>query len=210
LERLYHYGPGALSTQETLSALIGGQHQIEIAAELIVRFRSATGIAKASIHDLTKVPHLGRAGAARLKAALELGRRLALDTVSDRPQIRSPADAANLLMLEMRGLDKEHLRLVLLDTKNRVLAIPTLYIGNVNTSIIRVGELIREALRYNAPGMIVVHNHPSGCPDPSPEDIRVTERIRQACQLMDIDLLDHLIIGDNRFVSLKERRLGFS
>ena len=112
-------------------------------------------------------------------------------------------------MLEMGLLDQEHLRLILLDTKNRVLEMPTVYIGNLNTSVIRVGELFRQALRVNCAGMIVVHNHPSGDPTPSPEDVRVTERIVEAGKLLGDEVLDHLVIGWQRYVSLKERRLGF-
>jgi DNA repair protein RadC len=97
----------------------------------------------------------------------------------------------------------------LLDTKNRVLEMPTVYIGNLNTSVIRVAELFRHALRSNCAGMIVVHNHPSGDPTPSPEDVRVTERIVEAGELLDVDVLDHLVIGRQRFVSLKQRGLGF-
>jgi DNA repair protein RadC len=207
-ERLYQLGPSALATREVLAALIGGSHQLQVADELLVRFQSLHNLARASADELADVPHLGRAGAARLQAALELGRR-SLAEQDDRPQVRSPADAANLVMCDMQLLEQEELRLVLLDTKNRVIAIPTLYRGNVNTSVIRLAEVFREALRYNAVGLIVVHNHPSGDPTPSPEDIRVTERMVEAARLMDIDLLDHVVIGHNRFVSLKERRLGF-
>ena len=209
LQRLYDYGPSALSTTEVLANLVGGSHQMEVASALLLQYRSPSGIARTSIQDLQKIAHLGRSGAARLKAALELGRRLMTDTGEERPQIRSPADAANLLMLEMKDLDKEHLRLIVLDTKNRVMSTPTVYIGNLNTSVIRVGEVIREALRFNAAGAILAHNHPSGSPEPSPEDVTVTERLREAFDLVDLSLVDHLIIGDNRFVSLKERRLGF-
>lgn len=209
LERLYALGPGALGLTEILASLIGGGYQIEIANFLLQRYGSATGIARAPIQELQEAPHLGRAGAARLKAALELGRRLASDCNGDRPQIRSPADVSNLLMLEMKDLDKEHFRLVILDTKNYVLATPTIYIGNANTAIIRTGEVIREALRYNSVGVIAVHNHPSGDPAPSPEDVHLTERLCDAFRLIDVDLLDHVVIGNNYFVSMKERGLGF-
>jgi DNA repair protein RadC len=127
----------------------------------------------------------------------------------ERPQITSPADAANLLMLEMGHLEQEHLRLLLLDTKNRVLASPTIYKGNVNTSVIRVSELFREAIRHNSVALIIAHNHPSGDPTPSPEDVRVTRQIFEAGKLLDVEVLDHLIIGQGRYVSLKERGLGF-
>jgi DNA repair protein RadC len=123
--------------------------------------------------------------------------------------VRSPADAAQLLMAEMALLDQEHLRLILLDTKNHVLSIPTVYVGSLNTSLIRVGELFRYALKENCAALIVVHNHPSGDPAPSPEDVIVTGKIVEGGKLLDIEVLDHLIIGRGRFVSLKERGLGF-
>jgi len=125
-------------------------------------------------------------------------------------QIKSPTDAANLLMLEMSHLDQEHLRTVLLDTKNRVQAITTVYIGSVNTSLVRVGELFKDAVRRNSAAVIVVHNHPSGDPTPSPEDVLVTRQIVSAGKLLDIDVLDHLVIGDGRYVSMRERGLGFN
>jgi len=140
---------------------------------------------------------------------MELGRRLLIASPHDRPQIKSPADAANLVMFDMGLLDHEELRVILLDTKNHVLGIETVYKGNVNTSVIRTAELFREAVRRNCAAIIVVHNHPSGDPTPSPEDVRVTEQIDQAGKVLDIEVLDHLIVGQQRYVSLKERGLGF-
>lgn len=153
---------------------------------------------------------MGRTTAARLKAALELGRRLLTESPDERPQIASPADAANLLLAEMSALEKEEVRVILLDTRNRVLDIPTVYVGSLNTTVVRIGELFRAAIRQNAAAIILVHNHPSSDPSPSPEDVRLTEMTVQAGNLMDVELLDHLIIGGGgRFVSLKERGLGF-
>jgi len=126
-----------------------------------------------------------------------------------KPQVRSPADAANLVMSKMCLLEQEELLTMLLDTKNRVLETPTVYRGSLNTSLIRVGELFREAIRANCAAMIVIHNHPSGDPTPSPEDVAVTRQIAEAGKLLDVEVLDHLIIGRQRFVSLKERGLGF-
>ena len=133
-----------------------------------------------------------------------------LDPGQERMQVRSPHDVASLLMMEMGGLEHECLRTVLLNTKNYVLAIPTIYQGSVNQMGIRTGEVFREAVRHNATAMIVVHNHPSGDPTPSPEDIQVTRTLIEAGKMMDIDVLDHLVIGKQKYVSLKERRLGFS
>jgi DNA repair protein RadC len=158
---------------------------------------------------MTEVKGIGQAKAVEVKASLELGRRLISSTPAERPRVSSPADAANLLMTEMAFLEQEHLRLVLLDTRNHVLSTPTIYIGSLNTSVLRVGELFRAAIKENAAAIIVAHNHPSGDPAPSPEDIRVTAQIVKAGKLLDIDVLDHVIIGRQRFVSLKERGLGF-
>jgi DNA repair protein RadC len=152
---------------------------------------------------------VGTAKVAQLKAALELGRRLLIESPEERTQIRSPADAANLVMSDMSLLEQEHLRTMLLDTKNRVLETTTVYQGSLNTSLIRVGELFREAIRANCASLIVLHNHPSGDPTPSPEDVAVTRQIVEAGKLLDVEVLDHLIIGRQRFVSLKERGLGF-
>jgi len=212
-ERLRYYGANALSTSELLAILlrtgVRGENVVQLAMRLLSDHRGLSGLAKASFDELEQLKGVGPAKVTQLKAAFELGRRLLVEAPDERPQIRSPADAANLVMLEMGLLDQEHLRLILLDTKNRVLEMPTVYIGNLNTSVIRVGELFRQALRVNCAGMIVVHNHPSGDPTPSPEDVRVTERIVEAGKLLDIDVLDHLVIGWQRYVSLKERKLGF-
>jgi DNA repair protein RadC len=153
---------------------------------------------------------VGIAKAAQIKAALELGKRLMVASPEERPQVKSPADVANLLMLEMGFLDQEHLRVVLLDTKNRVLGMPTIYIGSLNTSVLRVAELFREPIKANCAAVIIVHNHPSGDPTPSPEDVRITQQIVEAGKLLDVEVLDHLVIGQQRYVSLKERGLGFA
>ncbi len=212
-ERLIHHGARALSTSELLAILlrtgVPGENVIEQATRLLIEFGGLSGLARASLAEVSRIKGMGEAKYTQIMAAIELGRRLLIESPEDRPQIRSPADAANLVMAEMDLLDQEHLRLFLLDTKNRVLKIPTVYIGNLNSSVIRVGELMRYALRENCAAIIVAHNHPSGDPTPSPEDVRVTERIVEAGHLLDIEVLDHLIIGRGRFVSLKERRLGF-
>ncbi len=212
-ERLQSYGPGALSTAELLAIIlrtgIGGQNVLNLATSLLARFGGLGGLAKASVAEICNERGLGLAKACQLKAALELGRRLLIASPEDRPQVRSPADAANLVLLEMAFLDQENLRVILLDTRNSVVAISTIYVGNVNTALVRIAEVFREAVRTNSPQLIVVHNHPSGDPTPSPEDIRVTESIVAAGRLLDIDVLDHLIIGRQQYVSLKERGLGF-
>ena len=213
-ERLRQVGAGAVSTAELLAIVLrtgtGGENVLRLAERLLAEFGSLPGLSRASIAELMNVKGVGEAKASEVKAALELGRRLMASAPEERPVVSSPADAANLLMSEMMFLEQEHLRLILLDTRNRVLKTPTIYVGSLNTSVVRVGELFRAALKANAAAMIVVHNHPSGDPAPSPEDIRVTRQLVDAGKLMDIEVLDHIVIGHQRFVSLKERGLGFS
>jgi DNA repair protein RadC len=210
INRLHHAGPGSLSTGELIAILLGTSHQLMDAQRLLDVFEGLPGLSRASLSELTGQHGVGRATAARIKAALELGRRLLTTPPADRPQIRSPADAASLLMNEMSLLDQEHLRLILLDTKNYLISLPTVYVGSLNSNLVRVAEIFRYAIKENCAALIVVHNHPSGDPTPSPEDVVVTRRIVESGQMMDIEVLDHLIIGRGRFVSLKERGLGFN
>lgn len=212
-ERMVYAGSGALSTAELLAIILRmggrGENVIRMAERLLSQFGGLPGLAQASHDELCLVHGIGEAKATQIKAALELGRRLLATAPHERPQVRSPADVANLLMLEMSLLEQEHLRAVLLDTKNIVIRVINVYVGNLNTAVVRVGEVFREAIRANCAAIIVVHNHPSGDPTPSPEDVRVTEQLVEAGRLLDIDVLDHLVIGRNRYVSLKERGLGF-
>jgi DNA repair protein RadC len=213
-ERLLNVGERAVSTAELLAIILrtgaAGENVLRLAERLLITFKNLPGLARASIAELTEVKGVGPAKAVEIKAALEIGRRLLSTAPEERPRITSPADAANLLMSEMSFLDQEHLRLILMDTRNNVLSTPTIYIGSLNTSVIRIGELFRAAIKENAAAFIVAHNHPSGDPSPSPEDVAVTRQIVQAGSLLSIEVLDHIVIGHNRFVSLKERGLGFS
>jgi DNA repair protein RadC len=212
-ERLQHIGAPAVATAELIAIILrtgsGGENVLRLAERILHRFGDLVGIARASLTELQEVRGVGPAKAIEIKAALELGRRLTAQTPAERPRITCPSDAANLLMSEMSLLEQEHLRVLLLNTRNEVLRINTVYIGNVNTSVVRIAELFRPAIRENATSLILVHNHPSGDPSPSPEDVRVTREVDKAGKLLNIELIDHIIIGRNRFVSLKERRLGF-
>lgn len=213
-ERLQYAGASALSTAELLAIILRtggkGENVIRMAERLLVEFNGLTGLSQSSFEELCNAHGMGPAKVTQIKSALELGRRLLLAGPQERAQVRSPADVANLLMLEMGLLEREHLRTVLLDTKNRVQRIVTVYAGSLNTAVIRIGEVFQEAIRANSAAIIVVHNHPSGDPTPSPEDVRVTQKIVQAGELLNIDVLDHLVIGRNRYVSMKERGLGFA
>ena len=212
-ERLLHVGERAVSTAELIAIIIrvgvAGENVVRLSERILAYFGGLPGLARASVAELETVKGIGTAKAVQIKAALELGRRLMASAPEERSKVTSPGDAANLLIPEMALLEQEHLRLVLLDTRNHVLSTPTIYIGSLNTSVVRVGELFRAAIKENAAAIIVAHNHPSGDPSPSPEDVNVTRQIVKAGQLLDIEVLDHVIIGGQRYVSLKERGLGF-
>jgi DNA repair protein RadC len=212
-ERLVKEGASSLSNAELLAILfrvgVKGENVLTLANNLLARFHGLAGLARASFPELEEVNGLAEAKITSMKAAFELGRRLTISSEEERMQIRSPQDAANILMSEMSLLEQEHLRVMLLDTRNRILSIPTIYKGNLNTSVVRVSELFRDAIKYNAAALIVAHNHPSGDPTPSPEDVAVTRNIISAGKLLDIEVLDHLVIGQQRYVSLKERGLAF-
>jgi DNA repair protein RadC len=213
-ERLEHYGAGALSAAELLAIIlrVGTQDEnvIRLAQRLLSSYDGLAGLAQAPFSSLVAIKGVGPAKATQLKAAFEIGRRLLVAAPHERPTVKSPADAANLLMIEMGMLEQEHLRAVILDTKNHVLKVHTVYVGSLNTAVVRVGELFREAIRVNAAAIIVAHNHPSGDPTPSAEDVFVTRQLVEAGKLLNIDVLDHIVIGGGRCVSLKERRLGIS
>jgi DNA repair protein RadC len=212
-ERLKQSGPASLSNSELLAIILrtgsAAENVLGLASRLLTRFGGLAGIARASFGELCAERGVGQAKAAQLKAALELGRRLSTTQAGEKTVIRTPQDVADLLMAEMALLDSEHLRVVLLNSKNHVISISEVYKGNVNASLIRPGELFREAVRENCPAIIIVHNHPSGDPEPSPDDIHVTGRIAEAGKMLDIDVLDHVIIGNGSFVSLKERGCSF-
>ena len=212
-ERLLHVGAPSVSTAELIAIILRvgtrSENVVVLAQRLLGKYRGLGGLARASTNELQEEKGLGAAKVAQLKAAFELGRRLLVESPDEKPTITSPADAANLLIGEMSLLEQESMRVILLDTRNRVQAIQTVYQGSLNTTMVRVGELFREAVRANCAAIIVAHNHPSGDPSPSPEDVAITKDIVTAGKLLSIEVLDHLVIGRQRFVSLKERGLGF-
>ncbi|MCI0627469.1 MAG: DNA repair protein RadC [Acidobacteria bacterium] len=213
-ERLAEVGARGLRDAELLAILLrtgrAGENVVRLAERVLAEVGGLTGLHRASFTDLCSVRGIGPAKAAQLVAALELGRRIAIGMPDERTIISSPADAAGLLTYTMSALEQEYLFVLLLDTRNRIIGQPVeVYHGSLNTSLIRTGEIFREAIKVNAAGVIVAHNHPSGDPSPSPEDVAVTRALVEAGKLLDIDVLDHLVIGQGRFVSLKDRGLGF-
>lgn len=213
-ERLEVLGPQALTNAELLAILlrvgIQGENAVELGTRLLQDLGGLHGLGAASFAEMCAQKGLGRAKSAQIKAAFELGRRFSIEAPDEKPVIHSPGDAAALVQYEMSALPQEHLRVLLLDTRNRVIAIEKLYVGSLNASTVRVGELFRCAIQRNAAAIIMVHNHPSGDPAPSPEDVTLTRAAVQAGKLLDIEVLDHLVIGRNKHVSLKEKGLGFA
>ena len=212
-ERIRDAGPSALSNAELLAILLrtgtASESVLHLSVRLLAEFEGLEGLARASHADLCRVYGLGEAKAAQLQAALEVGRRVQTVRGPERPVIHSPADLAGLVSAEMSLLDQEHFRVLVLDTKNHVLASPDVFVGSINSTTIRTAEVFREAVRRNALGVIVVHNHPSGDPAPSAEGAGVTRELVAAGKALDIEVLDHVVVGRDGFVSLKERGLGF-
>jgi DNA repair protein RadC len=213
-ERLRDAGAAALSNQELLAILLrtgtAKESALALASRLLAQYGGVLGLARAGFPELRAEHGLGEAKAAQVQAALELGKRLSAAQPEERPLVRTPQDVANLLQAEMGLLDQEELRVVLLNSRNQVLAIPAVYRGSVHTAVVRVGEVFREALRHNAPGIIVVHNHPSGDPAPSPEDIKMTTKVIEAGNLLDVEVVDHIVLAQGRFESLKTLNVAFT
>ena len=212
-ERLARLGPEALSEAELIAIILRsgaqGINVIDMATDLMRYYRTLDALARASFTDLQRHHGIGEAKAAQIMAAIELGRRVMRAAPEERLRADSPEIVARLLMAELAYADQEYVKVVLIDTRNRIIATPTIYKGTLNTTSIRIGEIFKEAIKSNAAAIIVAHNHPSGDPSPSPEDVILTRRIVDAGTLLNIDVLDHLILGRNRWVSMKERRLGF-
>ena len=206
-ERLIRDGPEFLSEIDLLAILLGsgtGEASVlELAAQVLSRFGGLKGLAAASCEELATVRGVGPAKAALMQAAIQLGRRMAAQPAETRPSIRCPDDVVNLMMEEMRCLDREHFRALLLNAKNQVLYADRIAVGTLSQSSVHPRELFKNAIKRSAAAVILVHNHPSGDPTPSKEDLDVTRRLAQAGEIIGINVLDHVVIGDNNFVSLK-------
>lgn len=207
-EKLLLTGPAELPDRDLLALIIGNGTKslsaLAVADAMLARFESLARIADASIEELTTVPGVGEAKAARLCAAFEIGRRLAPLAAADRPKIRGVRDVVALMQGRLRYLDREELYAILLDTKHRVLECNRVSRGHLNGTLVHPREVFKPAIRRSSDAVIVVHNHPSGDPSPSPEDIAVTRRLVAAGRLLGIELLDHVILGHDDYVSLRQ------
>jgi DNA repair protein RadC len=208
-ERLQCYGTQSLFDEELLTlVLCTGPMRVDavtVIPTLLKNYGGLGGLMHTDLGELCLEHHLSPAKAAQLQAVLELAKRLSTEQPGRKYQIRSVDDAANLVRLELMHLDHEEMHILILDTKHQVIERIRRYKGTVNSSVLRSSEVFRPAVVRNCPNVIVCHNHPSGDPTPSPEDIEVTKQLVAAGRLLDIDLLDHIIIGNPRYVSLKER-----
>ncbi len=206
-ERMVAHGVQSLSDAELLAILLRSgtvtTTAIDLANQLLSRFGGLRGLAGAGIEELQAVKGVGLAKSAEVRAAFELGRRVACRPGEWQPVVRTPEEAAGLVMQEMRYFDREHFWALVLNTKNRVLAVEKISIGTLNSSSVHPRELFKNAIRKSAAALILVHNHPSGDPTPSPQDIELTRRLFEAGEIVGIKVLDHIVIGDNKFTSLK-------
>jgi DNA repair protein RadC len=210
-ERLLKEGSGALSDIELLAILLrtGSREAtaLDLASMIMAQFKSLRLLLGATVEELGEIKGVGPAKACQVKAALELARRTSKYSDLPRPVIKAPEDAAGLVMEEMRHFDREHFRAILLNTKNQVIGTDKVSVGTLNSSAVHPRELFRNAIKRGAASVILVHNHPSGDPAPSKEDMDITGRVKEAGNIIGIGVLDHIIIGDNKFTSFKANGL---
>jgi len=210
-ERLTRYGASVLSNAELLAILLrtGTKEEsaISLAHRILVQEQGLRYLADINVEQLSSIKGIGKAKAAQIKAAIELGKRLAaFEPAADKP-LKCPQDVAALLMEEMRYLKKEHMKLVLLNVKCNLISVEEISVGSLNASIVHPREVFNPAIRKSSASIIMVHNHPSGDPSPSSEDVSITARIAEAGKLIGIELVDHIIIGDGKYISMKEKGL---
>ena len=211
-ERLQKHGPDVLSAQELLALVIGrgvsGKSVMSIAQELISKFGSVKGISEATIEELAAIKGIGTAKAAQLKAAFELGKRQELEKEPHKADdITDPQAVVRAIRASIKDKAKEHFKLIILNTRNKIIAITNVSTGTLSASLVHPREVFRDAIRYSASSVVLAHNHPSGDPEPSEEDLRITRRLIDAGRIIGIDVLDHIIIGKDNFTSFKEKGL---
>ena len=211
-ERLQKFGIEALSAQEVLALILGrgiaGESVMVTAQRLLSQFGSVKGIAGASVEELSQVKGIGVAKASQIKAAFELANRLeGYSEAGDKPVLKTPEDVAGLVRGRLKGKKKEHFLVILLDTRSRLIKVAEISVGSLDGSIVHPREVFKEAISATAASVIFVHNHPSGDPTASEDDVRLTKRLAEVGEIVGIDVLDHIIIGDKKFLSLKQEGL---
>ena len=211
-ERLLKLGSEALSAQEILALILGrgikGESVMVTSQKLLTRFGNLKGIANASVEELSEIKGVGLAKAAQIKAALELSKRLEGDAGErQKPMVKSPEDVVKIVKSQLKGKKKEHFLVLCLDTRNRLINCKPVSMGSLDTSIVHPREVFKEAVSSSAASVIFVHNHPSGDPEPSKEDVELTKRLVKAGEIIGIDVLDHIVVCDRSYLSLKAKNL---
>lgn len=211
-EKLYNNGPESLSNEELLAIIIRTGSRTESSVELSKKVlsidsRGLVYLRDTTLEELMEVKGIGKCKAAQILSAIEIGKRINHHMACEKVKINQPATVANLFMDEMRYLQKEHFRIILLDTKNQIIAKEEISIGTLNASIVHPRDVFKIAIKRNANSMILIHNHPSGDPTPSKEDIGITNRLIEVGDLVGIKVLDHIIIGDSNYISFKEKNI---
>lgn len=211
-EKIINYGVESLSNAELLAVLIRtgdkSQTAIEVSQNLLkIDNRGLACLVDISLEDLMKIKGIGECKACQILSAIEIGKRIRTRNTHDKIKIDSPTKIVNLMMDELRYLKQEHFKIVLLDTKNQIIKIENISVGTLNASIVHPRDVFNAAIKRHANSMILLHNHPSGDPSPSQEDINITNRLIEVGEIIGIKVLDHIIIGDNRYISFKEKNL---
>ena len=208
-ERMLAYGANALSQAELLAILLRtgtrSHSSVHLAQQILLKYGHLRNLVDVSVDELTSIKGIGQAKAIQLLASIELGGRIAKSKLGDVVTVKTPRDAAMFIMEDLRYLKKENFVCLFLNTKNHIIAQETLSVGTLNASLVHPREVFRSAIRFSSASIICAHNHPSGDPTPSSEDITITRRLVDAGNLLGIDVLDHIIIGDGQYVSLKEQ-----
>ena len=210
VERLLTIGTGSLSNSELLAILINSgtrsKSALELAGEILAN-KSMTELKEATPEELKMTSGIGDVKAARILAAIEFGKRIKTEKIEESPYISSPQDVVNLVMEDMRSYDREHFKAMLLNTKNKVLSLETISIGSLNSSFAHPREIFKNAIKRSAASIILIHNHPSGDPQPSREDIFLTKELLKVSDLLKIKIFDHIIIGNRKYYSMKENNI---
>lgn len=211
-EKMYENGAESLSNEELIAVIIRTGSRQESAVELSKRVisrdnRGLVYLRDTTMQELMEINGIGKCKASQILAAIEIGKRINYQTAAEKIKINQPSTVADLFMDEMRYLQKEHFRIILLDTKNQIIAMEEISIGTLNASIVHPRDVFKIAIKRNSNSIILIHNHPSGDPTPSKEDINITNRLLEVGELIGIKVLDHIIIGDMDYISLKEKNI---
>ncbi|MBI5681558.1 MAG: DNA repair protein RadC [Deltaproteobacteria bacterium] len=210
-ERLQQFGPEALSLQELLALVISRgvskKSVMTIAQDLLVKFGSIKAISEASLEELSQIKGIGFAKAVQIKACFELGKRKDSEHELKDFNIKDPQSVVKAIQSSIKDKAKEHFKLILLNTRNKIIGISTISIGSLSASIVHPREVFKDAIMHSANAVVLVHNHPSGDTEPSEDDLKITKRLAEAGKILGIEVLDHIIIGKDNYFSFKEKRL---